>query len=97
MKSKAEHCAQGDEAVDRDSSGTSEEMELPRRSKRSTAGKHPNPHNLPRSVLATNTGIAATPQTANFKELSDAIANLGERLGASLSATLSQSWSNANS
>ena len=49
------------------------------------------------SVLATNTGIAATPQTTNFKELSEAIANLGERLGASLSATLSQSWSNANS
>ena len=51
-------------------------MELPRRSKRSTADKHPNPHNLPRSVLATNTGIAATSQTANFKELSDVIANL---------------------
>ena len=68
--------------------------ELPRRSKRTTAGKHSNPHHLPKSAISSNQQVTAQ-QTTNFKELSDAIANLGASLGASLSATLSQTWSNS--
>ena len=68
--------------------------ELPRRSKRTTAGKHSNPHHLPKSAISSNQQVTAQ-QTTNFKELSDAIANLGASLGTSLSATLSQTWSNS--
>ena len=64
--------------------------ELPRRSKRTTAGKHLNPHHLPKSAIKSNQQMSVQ-QTGNFKDLSDAIVNLG----ATLSQTLSQSWSNS--
>ena len=60
----------------------------PRRSTRSTAGKHSNPHHLPRSAIRSQT---VNPES-NFQELSDAIANLGATLGNSLATTLSQAW-----
>ena len=82
--------------MDSDSSESTESPELPRRSKRATAGKHSNPHKLPKSAIASNQQITAQQSgTGNFKELSDAIANLGASLGTSLSATLSQTWSNS--
>ena len=84
------------EQNERDTASDEEETEVrefPRRSKRSTAGKHSNPHNLPRSVLVSNQQVNSNVQ-GDFRELSDAIANLGASLGSSLSATLSQSWSN---
>ena len=72
---------------DSESSEESETVspELPRRSKRTTAGKHSNPHHLPKSAIKSNQQMS-TQQTGNFKDLSDAIVNLG----ATLSQTLSQ-------
>ena len=57
----------------------------PRRSTRSTAGKHSNPHHLPKSAIRTQTVMKSNH---DFQELSDAIANLGAALG----STLSQTW-----
>lgn len=64
------------------------EPEQPRRSKRTTAGKHSNPFKLPQSVVSSNSCNQISVQNSNFKELSDAIVNLG----VTLSATLSDSW-----
>lgn len=92
----------GDEGEDDDIGGNREdevpdetEESRPRRSGRQTAGKHSNPFHLPKSVLASNQEVRASPtDVKDFRELSDAIANLGASLGSSLSATLSQSWAN---
>lgn len=92
----------GDEGEEDDTGGNREdevpsetEESRPRRSGRQTAGKHSNPFHLPKSVLASNQEVRASPtDVKDFRELSDAIANLGASLGSSLSATLSQSWAN---
>ena len=77
---------------DSESSEESETVspELPRSSKRTTAGKHSNTHHLPKSAIKSNQQMSSQ-QYGNFKDLSDAIVNLG----ATLSQTLSQSWSNS--
>ena len=50
-----------------------DEMPL-RRSKRATAGRNPNPHNLPRSAALRMTELTVPP---SFQELSKAMLNLG--------------------
>ncbi|KAK3102220.1 hypothetical protein FSP39_009707 [Pinctada imbricata] len=65
----------------------------PRKTTRSTAGKHSNPHNLPRSAIRTQTLMN---DQNSFKKLSEAVANLGATLGNSLGATLSQAWAQYN-
>lgn len=65
------------------------EVTQPRRSKRTTAGKHSNLFNLPKSTVPCN---QISVQPSKFKELSDAIVNLG----ATLSASLSDSWARQN-
>lgn len=92
----------GDEGEDDDTGGNKEEEvpdeteeSRPRRSGRQTAGKHSNPFHLLKSVLASNQEVRASPtDVKDFRELSDAIANLGASLRSSLRATLSQSWAN---
>lgn len=72
-----------------DSEEETVDVTQPRRSKRTTAGKHSNPFNLPKSTVPCN---QISVQPSKFKELSDAIVNLG----ATLSATLSDSWARQN-
>lgn len=62
----------------------------PRRSTRTSAGKHSNPYNLPQTAVRTQRVMSDTDK---FRELSDAVANLGASLSSSLGATLSQAWS----
>ena len=59
----------------------------PRRSTRSTAGKHSNHHHLPKSAIRTQTVVKSD---RNFQEFSDVIANLGAALGSMLSQTWAQ-------
>lgn len=76
-------------ASSEDSEEETVDVTQPRRSKRTTAGKHSNPFNLPKSTVPCN---QISVQPSKFKELSDAIVNLG----ATLSATLSDSWARQN-
>ena len=65
-----------DDSSDSDSSAESvSEPVVLRRSKRVTAGKHSNPHNLPKSAIQE---VKSTPQS--FKEFTDAVNTLGETL-----------------
>lgn len=57
----------------------------PRRTTRSTAGKHSNLHHLPTSAIRSQT---VTEDVHDFQQLSQAVANLG----ASLASTLTQAW-----
>ena len=78
-------------------SGDEMEQAVPRRSGRSTAGKHSNPFHLPKSAIVSRKKVCVSQEEEkNFRELSDAIASLGASLGTSLSATLSQSWANVH-
>ena len=78
-------------------SGDEMEQAVPRRSGRSTAGKHSNPFHLPKSAIVSRKKVCVfQEEEKNFRELSDAIASLGASLGTSLSATLSQSWANVH-
>lgn len=68
-----------------------EETMAPRRSNRTTKGKHTNPFKLPKSVLKSETSsqsqVANTRESAkkqNFEEFSNAVAKLGETLGQTL-------------
>jgi hypothetical protein len=56
-----------------------------RHSSRSTAGKHSNPHRLPKSAVHSQV------KTKNFQELSDAITNLGS----TLAMKLSEAWTSS--
>ena len=66
-----------------------EEPPVLRRSTRNTAGKHSNPHRLPKSVLQeTLKGMRRDGHEVSYTEFSDAISSLGQSLGQSLSQTL---------
>lgn len=71
------------------SAGHGQEIPL-RRSNRSTAGKHPNPFNLPKSVLSRNMSVNADSSSSEFQDFGNAVAALGASLSASLSQTFSE-------
>lgn len=73
-----EHC----EPIDQVTQNSGSSKEPTRRSTRSTAGKHSNPHRLPKSVVRSQT------VTKNFQELSEAVVSLG----ATLASKLSDAW-----
>jgi hypothetical protein len=60
--------------------------------KRATAGRHSNPHNLPKSVLQESAS-AFEEQKPNFEDFAKAISILGEKLGQSLGTILKESYS----
>ncbi|CAG2212328.1 unnamed protein product [Mytilus edulis] len=63
-----------------------------RRSKRTNAGKHSNPFNLPKSVLLKETSVHGNIEPVKFEQLGEAIAALGTSLGQSLGQTLQEGW-----
>ncbi|XP_052081497.1 uncharacterized protein LOC127719440 [Mytilus californianus] len=63
-----------------------------RRSKRTNAGKHSNPFNLPTSVLLKEASVHANIEPVKFEQLGEAIAALGTSLGQSLGQTLQEGW-----
>jgi hypothetical protein len=66
-----------------------EEYSQLRRSTRSTAGKHSNPHRLPKSVLQESLkGFRHESQDVSYMEFAEAISNLGHSLSQTLSQTL---------
>ena len=69
------------------------DTEVVRRSKRSTKGKHSNPHNLPKSAVskAIICDGDSTPQRS-FADLNIAISNLGARVSAELGNVLKAAW-----
>ena len=58
--------------------------------KRKGAGKHSNPHNLPKSVLQKTCTVGEKP---SFDDLAKAISMLGETIGQSLGGILKESYS----
>jgi hypothetical protein len=69
-----------------DQQGNVEELEQPiRRTTRKTAGKHSNPHNLPKSVLQQST---YQEQSASYSDFAMAVNKLGETLSNSISQNL---------
>ena len=60
-----------------------------RRTKRSTAGRNPNPYNLPRSAALQTTEILVQP---SFGELSEAMSTLGAELSSKLGSMLQTAW-----
>ena len=60
-----------------------------RRTKRSTAGRNPNPYNLPRSASLQTTEILVQP---SFGELSEAMSILGAELSSKLGSMLQTAW-----
>ncbi|CAC5380194.1 unnamed protein product [Mytilus coruscus] len=63
-----------------------------RRSKRTNAGKHSNPFNLPKSVLLKEASVHGNIEPVKFEQLGEAIAALGTSLGQSLGQTLQEGW-----
>ncbi|CAG2207646.1 unnamed protein product [Mytilus edulis] len=63
-----------------------------RRSKRTNAGKHSNPFNLPRSVLLKEISVHGNIEPVKFEKLGEAIAALGTSLGSSLGQKLQEGW-----
>ncbi|CAG2185997.1 unnamed protein product [Mytilus edulis] len=63
-----------------------------RRSKRTNAGKHSNPFNLPKSVLLKETYVHGNIEPVKFERLGEAIAALGTSLGQCLGQTLQEGW-----
>ena len=59
---------------ERSGRSTADDEKPLRRSKRATAGRNPNPHNLPRSAALRMTELTVPP---SFEELSKAMLNLG--------------------
>ena len=75
--------------------GYSSEESTVRRSKRSTKGKHSNPHRLPKSavpekVQSEQVLVTPTGSGKNFEEFGKAVALLGESLGQALRAGWSE-------
>ena len=75
--------------------GYSSEESTVRRSKRSTKGKHCNPHRLPKSavpekVQSEQVLVTLTGSGKNFEEFGKAVALLGESLGQALRAGWSE-------
>ena len=70
VKTRSQHERSG-----RSTARSTADDEMPlRRSKRATAGRNPNPHNLPRSAALRMTELTVPP---SFEELSKAMLNLG--------------------
>ena len=60
-----------------------------RRTKRSTAGRNPNPYNLPRYTALRMTEVSVQQ---SFGELSEAVSTLGAALSSKLSSMLQTAW-----
>lgn len=63
-----------------------------RKSKRTNAGKHSNPFNLPISVAVNKADVRGNLDQVKFEQLGEAIAALGTSLGQSLGQTLQEGW-----
>ena len=63
-----------------------------RKSKRTNAGKHSNPFNLPKSVAVNKADVRGNLDQVKFEQLGEAIAALGTNLGQSLGQTLQEEW-----
>jgi hypothetical protein len=63
-----------------------------RKSKRTNAGKHSNPINLPKSVAVSKADVRGKLDQVKFEQLGEAIAALGTSLGQSLGQTLQEGW-----
>lgn len=63
-----------------------------RKSKRTNAGKHSNPFNLPKSIAINKTDVRGNLDQVKFEQLGEAIAALGTSLGQSLGQTLQEGW-----
>ena len=63
-----------------------------RKSKRTNAGKHSNPFNLPKSVAVSKADVHGNLDQVKFEQLGEAIAALGTSLGQSLGQTLQEGW-----
>jgi transposase InsO family protein len=63
-----------------------------RKTRRKNAGKHSNPHNLPKSVLTNEQHFLPTRQSTEYADYSQAILNLGQNLTRDLGKLLQESY-----
>ena len=63
-----------------------------RKSKRTNAGKHSNPFNLPKSVAVNKADVHGNLDQVKFEQIREAIAALGTSLGQRLGHTLQEGW-----
>ena len=63
-----------------------------RKSKRTNAGKHSNPFNLPKSVAVNKADVRGNLDQVKFEQLGEAIAALGTSLRQSLGQILQEGW-----